>query len=66
MRLTFFDLDQTLLEGDSDYEWGRFLVDEAVVDGPTYARANDTFKAQYDAGSAGYPCLSALCVAAAD
>ncbi|KEZ76525.1 HAD family hydrolase [Salinisphaera hydrothermalis] len=50
MRLTFFDLDQTLLEGDSDYEWGRFLVDEAVVDGPTYARANEQFKAQYDAG----------------
>lgn len=51
MRLTFFDLDNTLLDGDSDYEWGRFLVDEAVVDGPTYARANDRFKAQYDAGA---------------
>ncbi|HET7315449.1 HAD family hydrolase [Salinisphaera sp.] len=51
MRLTFFDLDQTLLEGDSDYEWGRFLVDEAIVDGPSYARANETFKAQYDAGA---------------
>lgn len=50
MRLTFFDLDNTLLAGDSDYEWGRFLVDEAIVDGPTYARANDTFKAQYEAG----------------
>lgn len=50
VRLTFFDLDNTLLEGDSDYEWGRFLVDEGVVDGPAYARANDMFKAQYDAG----------------
>ncbi|MGB7755275.1 MAG: HAD family hydrolase [Salinisphaera sp.] len=51
MRLTFFDLDNTLLDGDSDYEWGRFLVDEAVVDGSTFARANDTFKAQYEAGA---------------
>ncbi|WP_423824198.1 HAD family hydrolase [Salinisphaera sp. SPP-AMP-43] len=51
MRLTFFDLDNTLLASDSDYEWGRFLVDEAIVDPATYAQANDHFKAQYDAGA---------------
>ncbi|AWN15901.1 Phosphoserine phosphatase [Salinisphaera sp. LB1] len=50
VRLTFFDLDNTLLAGDSDYEWGRFLVDEDVVDQSTFARANDTFRAQYEAG----------------
>lgn len=50
MRLTFFDLDNTLLAGDSDYEWGRFLIDEGIVDRATYTRANDQFKAQYEAG----------------
>lgn len=50
-HVTFFDLDNTLLQGDSDYEWSCFLVDEAIVDGPTYAQANEIFKAQYDAGA---------------
>lgn len=51
VRLTFFDLDNTLLASDSDYEWGRFLVDEAAVDATAYAQANDYFKAQYEAGA---------------
>lgn len=51
MNLTLFDLDHTLLAGDSDYLWGRFLVDEGVVDGPTYARENERFHAQYEAGN---------------
>jgi FMN phosphatase YigB (HAD superfamily) len=32
MRLALFDLDNTLLSGDSDYEWGQFLVDHGVQD----------------------------------
>lgn len=51
MHLTLFDLDHTLLAGDSDYEWGRFLVDEGVVDAQRYSRANDHFHAQYQAGT---------------
>ncbi|RJS91631.1 HAD family hydrolase [Salinisphaera sp. Q1T1-3] len=50
MHLTFFDLDQTLLASDSDYEWNRFLVDEGVVDSAAYTDANDRFAAQYAAG----------------
>ena len=32
MRLALFDLDNTLLAGDSDYEWGQFLIDHGVLD----------------------------------
>ena len=51
MYLTLFDLDNTLLAGDSDYLWGRFLVDEGVVDAEFYARENERFHAQYEAGN---------------
>lgn len=50
MHLTFFDLDHTLLADDSDYLWGRFLVDQGVVDPEHHARENDRFHAQYQAG----------------
>lgn len=50
VQLTFFDLDNTLLAGDSDYEWGRFLLDKAIVDRRVYARANEHFRAQYENG----------------
>lgn len=50
MNLTLFDLDHTLLAGDSDYLWGRFLVDEGVVDAERYSFANERFHAQYEAG----------------
>lgn len=50
-RLAIFDLDHTLLAGDSDHLWGAFLVAEGLVDGPHYARENDRFYAQYQAGS---------------
>src|SRR5436190_20642292 len=36
MNLALFDLDNTLLAGDSDYEWGQFLVDRGVLDGAEY------------------------------
>ena len=32
MTLALFDLDNTLLRGDSDYEWGQFLVKQGLVD----------------------------------
>lgn len=50
MPLAIFDLDNTLLSGDSDYLWGRHLVDLGVVDGPAYEAANARFYADYKAG----------------
>ena len=32
MNLALFDLDNTLLAGDSDFEWAQFLIGKGVVD----------------------------------
>jgi HAD superfamily hydrolase (TIGR01490 family) len=50
MPLALFDLDNTLLAGDSDYLWGVFLVQRAIVDGDYYERENSRFYAEYKAG----------------
>lgn len=50
MALTIFDLDNTLLGGDSDYLWGVFLAERGVVDGEAYARANERFYREYQEG----------------
>lgn len=50
IELAIFDLDHTLLAGDSDYEWGRFLVDRGLIDGDDYERQNRRFFADYRAG----------------
>ena len=51
MALALFDLDNTLLGGDSDYLWGRFLVEQGLVDGERYERENARYYAQYRAGT---------------
>jgi HAD superfamily hydrolase (TIGR01490 family) len=51
MNLALFDLDNTLLAGDSDYEWGQFLIDRGVVERDFYERRNRDFYEQYKAGS---------------
>ena len=51
VSLAIFDLDHTLLEGDSDYLWGRFLAAEGVVDGEAYDRENLRFYQEYVAGT---------------
>jgi HAD superfamily hydrolase (TIGR01490 family) len=51
MALAIFDLDHTLLAGDSDHAWGDFLIEHGVVDGPAYRAANDRYYAQYQAGT---------------
>jgi HAD superfamily hydrolase (TIGR01490 family) len=51
MELVLFDLDNTLLAGDSDYEWAQFLIDRGVLDRTTYEAENDRFFAQYRAGT---------------
>ena len=50
-RLAIFDLDNTLLAGDSDYLWGQYLVEQGIVDGPAYERENRRFYEQYRAGT---------------
>ena len=50
-NLAIFDLDHTLLDGDSDYLWGQFLVEQGRVDGESYERQNRVFYEQYHAGT---------------
>lgn len=47
LKLTIFDLDNTLLAGDSDYAWGQFLVNKGIVDKDIYTRENDRFYEDY-------------------
>ena len=51
MKLAIFDLDNTLIGGDSDYEWGQFMVRKGVVDADHYAKQNDAFYEDYKAGT---------------
>jgi len=51
MALAIFDLDNTLLAGDSDYLWGQFLVARGLVDGAFYARENERFYRDYREGT---------------
>ncbi len=51
MALVIFDLDNTLLAGDSDYLWGKFLVDQGEVDGEVYESTNRRFYDDYKAGT---------------
>jgi HAD superfamily hydrolase (TIGR01490 family) len=51
MRLALFDLDNTLLTGDSDYEWGQFMCDQGVVDRAAYEAQNHVYYEQYVGGT---------------
>ncbi|MFP5349279.1 MAG: HAD family hydrolase [Gammaproteobacteria bacterium] len=51
MSLALFDLDNTLLAGDSDHAWGEFLAAAGIVDGDAFRRENDRYYAQYQAGT---------------
>ena len=51
MTLALFDLDHTLLDGDSDYLWGQFLVEQGIVDGDDYEQRIQDFFDQYQAGT---------------
>jgi HAD superfamily hydrolase (TIGR01490 family) len=50
-RVSLFDLDNTLIGGDSDYGWAKFLIQEGVLDGAEYERRNAQFFADYKAGT---------------
>ena len=51
MKLVLFDLDNTLLSGDSDFEWAQFLIEQGVLDREVYEARNEEFFAQYKAGT---------------
>jgi HAD superfamily hydrolase (TIGR01490 family) len=50
-KLALFDLDNTLLEGDSDYEWAQFLIEEGVLHADEYNAKNDWFYERYKDGT---------------
>ena len=51
MNLALFDLDNTILAGDSDYNWSRFLIQEGYLDSAIHAEKNEKFYADYKAGT---------------
>ncbi len=51
MKLALFDLDNTLLAGDSDFEWAQFLIEQGVLDRELYEARNQHFYDQYRAGT---------------
>ncbi|MGG7055850.1 HAD family hydrolase [Nitrosomonas sp. ANs5] len=51
MKLALFDLDNTLLAGDSDFQWAQFLIEQDVLDREVYEARNIEFYEQYKAGT---------------
>jgi len=51
LNLALFDLDNTLLSGDSDFEWAQFLIEQGVLDREVYEARNNEFYAQYKDGT---------------
>lgn len=51
MALALFDLDNTLLAGDSDYLWGMFLAEQGIVDRNSYEQENQRYYDAYKAGT---------------
>ncbi|HWT53237.1 MAG TPA: HAD family phosphatase [Rhodocyclaceae bacterium] len=51
MKLVLFDLDNTLLSDDSDFQWAQFLISKGVVDREVYEARNQQFYDQYKAGT---------------
>ncbi len=51
MNLVLFDLDNTLLSGDSDFEWSQFLVEQGVLARDLFEAKNVAFYEQYKAGT---------------
>jgi HAD superfamily hydrolase (TIGR01490 family) len=55
MNLALFDLDGTLIPGDSDHAFGEFLIAQGWADPATFKRGNDRFYAEYLAGTLDMP-----------
>lgn len=50
VALAIFDLDNTLIAGDSDHGWGEFLIEQGKVDAALYEEKNDYYFQQYQSG----------------
>ena len=50
-KLALFDLDNTLLEGDSDHAWGEFLISNSLVEEKAHREKNNYFYHQYKQGA---------------
>ena len=53
-KLIIFDLDNTILNGDSDYSWIKFMIDSGNVNCEEYSKKNDYFYEQYYLGELDY------------
>ena len=53
-KLIIFDLDNTILNGNSDYSWIKFMIDSGQVDHEEYTKRNEYFYEQYYQGSLDY------------
>jgi HAD superfamily hydrolase (TIGR01490 family) len=51
MKLAIFDLDNTLIGGDSDCLWGEFLGEQGYVDSEAYQAGHDKFYQEYVEGT---------------
>jgi HAD superfamily hydrolase (TIGR01490 family) len=51
MTLAIFDLDHTLINGDSDHLWGEYMVAKGIVDEQAYRKRNDAFYLDYQRGT---------------
>ena len=51
MNIALFDLDNTLINGDSDHEWGNYLVENNYVDSKSYKEKNNMFFEEYKKGT---------------
>lgn len=51
MKLALFDLDNTLINGDSDYSWAQYLIERGVLDRDEYEKKNDWYYHHYKQGT---------------
>lgn len=51
LQLALFDLDNSLLAGDSDFEWGRFLITVGAIDEELHLAKNAQFYEDYKQGT---------------
>jgi HAD superfamily hydrolase (TIGR01490 family) len=63
LKLALFDLDHTLLDGDSDVLWCQFLIENGVLERAGFEARNTAMEAAYRAGRVSAAAFSAFYVA---
>ena len=62
MSLAMFDLDNTLIGGDSDYLWGEFLCEIGIIeDTASFQKMNEYFYQQYEVGKLDFYAWAEFC-----